>query len=123
MRSYLRAAAMLAGISACAVTPGHAAGAFAIGACGAYGYGIDYADAGKAAKAALGKCAGQQCRVVLNLRRNCGAFAIDGRNACGAHGFATAKKLDAAQNVALRKCYQYGGKDCVIRAFACDAKG
>ena len=28
-----------------------------------------------------------------------------------------------AENVALKSCYKYGGKDCVIRAFACDVKG
>jgi hypothetical protein len=27
------------------------------------------------------------------------------------------------QNMALRQCYQFGGKDCVIRAWACDVKG
>ena len=31
--------------------------------------------------------------------------------------------LGEAQNSALRQCYQSGGKDCVIRAWACDAKG
>jgi hypothetical protein len=46
-----------------------------------------------------------------------------GHNACGAHGYAVATRLGHAQNQALRQCYQFGGKDCVIRAWACDAKG
>jgi len=50
----------------------------------------------------------------------CAAYAIDGRNACGPHGYATAPTLARAQNVALRNCYQDGGRDCVVRAFACD---
>jgi Domain of unknown function (DUF4189) len=55
--------------------------------------------------------------------RACGAIAIDGKNVCGPHGYAVAARLGEAQNTALRQCYQYGGKDCVIRAWACDAKG
>ncbi len=106
-------------IGATAVTK--AAGALAIGACGAYGFAFDYAKEAAAAQAALGKCAGG-CKVVP-VRRACGAIAVDGRNFCGAHGYAVATRLGEAQNTALRHCYQYGGKDCVIRAWACDAKG
>ena len=117
------AAAMLVILSIVGATPGHPAGAFAVGDCAAYGYALDYVDPGQAAQSALGKCAGKQCRVVLTMRRSCAAFAIDNRNACGAHGFATARQLGQAQNTALQHCYKYGGKACVIRAFACDAKG
>jgi len=98
-----------------------AAGALAIGACGAYGFAYDYPKEGAASRAALGKCSGG-CKVVP-VKRACGAIAIDGKNACGPHGYAVAGRLGAAQNTALRQCYQYGGKDCVIRAWACDAKG
>jgi hypothetical protein len=59
------------------------------------------------------------CKVVA-MSRACGAFAIDGKNACGPHGYAVATRLGEAQNKALRQCYQFGGKDCVIRAWACD---
>jgi len=59
----------------------------------------------------------------VTMTRACGAFAIDGRNACGPHGYAVATRLGQAQNKALRQCYEFGGKDCVIRAWACDAKG
>ena len=99
-----------------------AAGALAIGACGAYGFAYDYAKEAAASQAALGKCAGGGCKVVP-VRRACGAIAIDGKNVCGPHGYAVAARLGEAQNTALRQCYEYGGKDCVIRAWACDAKG
>jgi hypothetical protein len=98
-----------------------AAGALAIGVCGAYGFAYDYSKEAAASQAALGKCAGG-CKVVP-VKRACGAIAIDGKNVCGAHGYAVAGRLGEAQNTALRQCYEHGGKDCVIRAWACDAKG
>ena len=98
-----------------------AAGALAVGACGAYGFAYDFAREEAANRAALQKCTGE-CKVVPVMRA-CGAIAIDGKNACGAHGYAVARRLGEAQNSALRQCYEYGGKECVIRAWACDAKG
>lgn len=100
---------------------GQAAGALAVGACGAYGFAYDYKQESAAAQAALGKCAGG-CKVVP-VKRACGAIAIDGHSACRAYGYAVAVRLGLAQNTALRQCYENGGKDCVIRAWACDAKG
>jgi len=111
------AASLLVG----AVATTQAAGALAIGACGAYGFAYDYAKETEASRAALGKCAGG-CKLV-RVSRGCGAIAIDGKNACRAHGYAVARRLGQAQNMALRQCYEFGGKDCVIRAWACDAKG
>ena len=99
-----------------------AAGALANGACGAYGFAYDYVKEAAASKAARGKCAGGSCKVVP-VSRACGAIAIDGKNVCGPHGYAVAARLGEAQNTALRQCYEHGGKDCVIRAWACDAKG
>jgi len=99
-----------------------AAGALAIGACGAYGLAFDFAADPVARNAALRKCEGD-CKVVAALSRNCAAFAVDLRNACGSHGHATGSRLGLAQNQALRQCYLNGGKDCVVRAFVCDAKG
>jgi hypothetical protein len=98
-----------------------AAGALAVGSCGAYGFAYDFAQEAAAARAALAKCTGG-CKV-LPVHRACGAIAIDGRNVCGAHGYAVATRLGEAQNIALQHCYKYGGKDCVIRAWACDGKG
>ena len=111
------AAAMLA----IAIVDGRAAGAFAVGDCGAYGFSYDYPEAQGATQAATGQCSGE-CKVIP-VKRACAAFAIDGANTCGAHGYATAPKLGAAQNTALRQCYNHGGKDCMIRAWICDARG
>ena len=124
MRSLGRA---LAGIAAAlslmigSIGATQSAGALAIGTCGAYGFAYDYAKEEAASQAARGKCTGG-CKVVP-VKRACGAIAIDGKNVCGPHGYAVKGRLGDAQNTALRQCYEYGGKDCVIRAWACDAKG
>ena len=104
------------------VAAADAAGALAVGSCGAYGFGNDFAHLADATGAALAKCSGK-CRVVLTALRRCAAFAVDVQNLCGPHGWASAGRLGQAQNLALRQCYQFGGRECVIRAFLCDAKG
>ena len=71
---------------------------------------------------ALANCEGT-CKQVVTTRKGCVAFAIDGRKPCGPLGFANAARLGEAQNSALKFCYKHGGKDCVIRAWICDAKG
>jgi hypothetical protein len=106
-----------------AATAAEAAGALAVGACGAYGFAIDYARNDTARTAALSKCSGDGCTVVAAMKRNCAALAIDRKNACGPFGYAAAARLGLAQNTALKQCYRFGGKDCVIRAFVCDGKG
>jgi len=116
-RAWIASSLMLGGIAAA-----QAAGALAVGACGAYGFAYDFGQEQAARSAALGKCSGG-CKVVAAMKRNCAAFAIDGRNACGAYGFAAASRLGSAQNTALRQCYHNGGQHCMIRAFVCDAKG
>jgi hypothetical protein len=100
-----------------------AAGALAVGQCGAFGYAFDFKGAEGARSSALSKCTGGNCKVVAAMNRSCAALAIDGHNACGPFGFASARQLAAAQNTALRQCYRFGGKDCVIRTFVCDGKG
>jgi hypothetical protein len=77
--------------------PAQAAGAFAIGKCGAYGQAIDYPAELSALAAA--------------------------RKQCGAHGYAVKPQISSSLNAATKKCYDFGGKECVIRAWACDAKG
>jgi hypothetical protein len=101
----------------------NAAGALATGRCGAFGYAFDDVSVEAASLRARAQCKGRDCKVVTSLRRTCAAFAIDGANACGAHGWATAETLARAQNVASEQCYRHGGKTCVIRAWVCDAKG
>lgn len=98
-----------------------AAGAFAVGKCGAYGQAYDYPAEDSARIAALRQCKGQ-CTAVT-MKRACAALAIDLRNPCGAHGYAVKPKISASLNAATRKCYEFGGKECVIRAWACDARG
>ena len=103
------------------VTESWAAGAFAIGKCGAYGQAYDYAGEADARAAARKQCKGD-CTTVT-MKRACAAFSIDMTNPCGAHGYAVEPRISRSLNEATRKCYEFGGKECVIRAWACDAKG
>jgi hypothetical protein len=103
------------------VTETWAAGAFAIGKCGAYGQAFDYAGEAGARAAALKQCRGD-CTAVT-MKRACAALAVDMTNPCGPHGYAVKPKISSSLNAATRKCYEFGGKECVIRAWACDAKG
>lgn len=100
---------------------GLAAGAFAVGQCGAYGRAYDFAAEQDAIAAAHRQCKGA-CKM-LTMKRACAALAIDLANPCGAHGYAVTPRISASLNEATRKCYEFGGKECVIRAWACDAKG
>ncbi len=101
--------------------PSHAAGALAVGKCGAYGQAFDYKRQEAAIAAARKQCKGD-CTVVT-IRRACAALAIDMKNPCGAFGYAVEPRISSALNAASKKCYAYGGKECVIRAWACDARG
>jgi hypothetical protein len=103
------------------VTQSWAAGAFAIGKCGAYGQAFDYAGEAGARAAALKQCKGD-CTAVT-MKRACAALAVDMANPCGAHGYAVKPRISSSLNAATRKCYEFGGKECVIRAWACDARG
>jgi len=98
-----------------------AAGAFAIGKCAAYGQAYDYAGENAARAAALKQCKGE-C-AAMTMKRACAALAVDMTNPCGAHGYAVKSHISSSLNAATRKCYEFGGKECVIRAWACDAKG
>jgi uncharacterized protein DUF4189 len=104
-----------------AAGPSQAAGAFAIGKCGAYGQAIDYPAETGALAAARKQCKGQ-CSTVT-MKKACAAFAVDMSNPCGAHGYAVKPQISSSLNAATKKCYDFGGKECVIRAWACDAKG
>jgi hypothetical protein len=105
-----------------AIGAAHAAGAFAVGACGAYGYAYDYKRLTDARTAAAQKCSGT-CKVVGAIRRGCAALAVDAKHPCGSYGWALNSHLGKAENSSLRRCYEFGGRDCVVRAFACDEKG
>ena len=103
------------------VTEAWAVGALAVGKCGAYGQAFDYAAEAGALAAARKQCKGE-CTTVT-MKRACAALAVDMTNPCGAHGYAVKPRISSSLNAATRKCYQSGGKQCVIRAWACDAKG
>jgi len=99
-----------------------AAGALAINSCGAYGEAYGFPNIAAAKAHAMSKCPDQGCKVVLTINRACAAFAVDFKRPCGPQGWAWAGNLGRAQNAALKSCYRYGGKECVIRTFVCDAK-
>ncbi|XUM20330.1 DUF4189 domain-containing protein [Bradyrhizobium oligotrophicum S58] len=103
------------------ISPAHAAGAFAMGQCAAYGQAFDYPAEHLAKAAALKQCKGD-CTAVT-MKKACAAFAVDLTNPCGAHGYAVRPTISTSLNEATRECYKYGGKECVIRAWVCDAKG
>jgi hypothetical protein len=122
---FARTLACLGALSlfVCGIVETDAAGAIATGQCGAYGYAFDDGSMPSAQRRAMSECKGSACQVRVTVRRSCAAFAIDGNNACGPHGWATAKTLGRAQNAASKHCAQFGGRNCVIRAWICDAKG
>ncbi|MEA2883777.1 MAG: hypothetical protein QOH32_3033 [Bradyrhizobium sp.] len=97
------------------------AGALAVGKCGAYGQAIDYPAEDSALAAARKQCNGD-CTTVT-MKRACAALSVDMTNPCGAHGYAVKPQISSSLNEATKKCYDFGGKECVIRAWACDAKG
>jgi hypothetical protein len=125
MRVLVVAALVLATAAVMLVTVNtvRAAGALAIGTCGAFGEAYDFRTADEAQQSALKKCADGACRVVTTAKRGCAAFAVDFVNPCGAHGWGKNTRLGRSQNAALQACYRDGGKECVIRTFFCDAKG
>jgi hypothetical protein len=99
----------------------HAAGALATGKCGAFGYAFDDLSPEAASLRARAQCKGQNCKVVTSFRRACAAFAVDATNACGPHAWAHAPTLGKAQNIASAACHRYGGRNCMVRAWVCDA--
>jgi hypothetical protein len=121
-RSFAVAAVAIALLTA-TIGAADAAGALAVGACGAYGYGFDYTTETSARTAAMHKCSSGKCRIVGTLHRACAAMAVDAKNPCGSFGWAIDSHLGKAENISVRRCLEYGGHDCVIRAWACDEKG
>ncbi len=121
-RGALLGLGLIVGVSASLIAiPAFAAGALAVGKCGAYGQAFDYPAPAAAIAAALKQCQGD-CTAVT-MKRGCAAFAVDMKNPCGAHGYAVAPRISSSLNEAAKKCYEFGGKECVIRAWACDARG
>ncbi len=122
LRNFLAAVAGLV-LVILAIGAAQAAGALAVGVCGAYGYGFDYAKVADARAAALEKCSGGHCKIVGVVRKGCAAMAVDAKNPCGSFGWALNSHLGKAENASMRRCFEFGGRDCVVRAWACDEKG
>jgi hypothetical protein len=116
-------AAATASLLIAMIAVAEAAGAFAVGACGAYGYGYDFRKEADARAAAIKKCTGNDCKVVGVIRRGCAAMAVDAKNPCGSFGWAVNSHLGKAENLSMRRCHEFGGRECVVRAWACDEKG
>jgi hypothetical protein len=125
MRAIVAASLFLAAatLMLVVVNTARAAGALAVGKCGAFGEAFDFQSVAEARKNALAKCTGGACRVVATVERGCAALAVDYADGCGAHGWGKASDLGRAQNAALKSCYRGGAKECVIRTFFCDGTG
>jgi hypothetical protein len=121
-RRFVLAAASF-GILIAAIGGAEAAGALAVGTCGAYGYGFDYSRVEAARAAAMSKCAAGNCKVVGIVHKGCAAMAVDAKNPCGSFGWALDSHLGRAENRSMLRCSEFGGRDCVVRAWACDEKG
>lgn len=121
-RGFAVAAASVAILSSL-IGAAEAAGALAVGTCGAYGYGFDYRNEADARAAAMRRCTGANCKIVGVVHRGCAAMAIDAKNPCGSFGWAINSNLGKAENISMRRCYDFGGRECVVRAWACDEKG
>jgi hypothetical protein len=99
-----------------------AAGALVMGKCGAYGQAFDYPRVEAAIVAARKQCKGS-CPQTVTIKRACAAFSVDMNHPCASYGYAVEPRISSALNAATKKCYAFGGKECVIRAWACDARG
>ena len=119
----LALAAASFGFMVAVIGAANAAGALAVGVCGAYGYGFDYGRMADARAAAMSKCSGGHCKVVGVTRKGCAAMAVDAKNPCGSYGWALNSHLGKAENLSMQRCAQFGGRECVVRAWACDEKG
>jgi hypothetical protein len=104
-RRYSTPAIAAACLLIATISAAEAAGAFAVGVCGAYGYGFDFRNVTEARAAAIKKCTGGTCKLIGDMRKGCAA--IVGR----------------AENTSMRRCSEFGGRECVVRAWACDEKG
>ena len=97
---FILALTLLLGVSGI-ISKAWAAGAFAVGKCGAYGQAFDYPAEATARAAALKQCKGN-C-TAMTMKRACAAFAVDMANPCGAHGFAVKSKISSSLNAATKK--------------------
>jgi hypothetical protein len=76
-----------------AVNAARAAGALAIGACGAYCEAHDFRTVEEARESAPAKCKSDSCRVVAVTLSGCATFAVDFTDGCGALGWGKGPRL------------------------------
>ena len=95
-------------------------GSLAVSNKGKYGYSYNYPTSEEADARALKEC-GSDCYIVKNFNGGCGAYAAD-QKPKGAWGWGTAPTKERAQELALSYCKQYGGKNCVVKIWSCNAR-
>jgi len=124
IRALVAASLMLATatLMLVAVSTARAAGALAIGTCGALGEAFDFVTSEAARQSAQSRCQGDACRAMTTSKHGCAVFVADFANPCGAQGWDKGPKLGRSQNDAPANCYKGSGKDGVIRT-CYDAKG
>ena len=90
----------------------------------AWGWAVGEATEADAQRAAVDEC-GQGCTSVLTFRDGCAAYAADQEPGSSAYGWASedATHLEVTK-AALDECASQGGKDCLVRVWACsDGRG
>lgn len=87
----------------------------------AWGASYDHRSMRGAERAALRKC-GPDCQIVLQIPEGCGAYAVDHAYGSTVYGYALANDSDRAKRRALRFCREHGGRQCAIRAWACNSQ-
>jgi hypothetical protein len=102
---------------------GRAAGALAVGSCGAYGSAYGFEHLGQARRSALARCGDSSCRTAATIRNQCAAFAVERHNLCGARGWAYASDRAQAEELAMQYCREHAVRDCRVRAWVCDDSG
>jgi hypothetical protein len=85
-------------------------------ATGWIGHSYDYSTTRGAREAALNKCGGGACRVVVEFRNQCAAYVV-GLNGAAAWGKANTR--GAAEQAALRQCYSSNGQSCSVKVWGC----
>src|SRR5262249_33302200 len=95
-----------------------AAGALAVGSCGAYGYGFDFRKVTDARAAAMRKCTGNDCKVVGTIRRGWAAMAVDVKRPCGSFGWGVDSRPGGGGKPARGRRPAFGRKRRGVRGLA-----
>ena len=85
----------------------------------AWGWAAGHATIGEARQRALDEC-GSGCHVVVTFEEGCGAYAADQTLGSTVSGWAFELDTDVqAREAALDYCAGRGGRECIVRAWAC----